>query len=157
MSFFGSLSRREKTLVFLMVFVALPLGLWALVAVPLQDARDRAIGALAGAQTDYVWVAEQVGAFANTGARATPQMSEPVGIAGLETALIDAGLRGAVMALEAGQDRGIRLQLSDVSFNALGRFLDRVDQELGYTIGALRITPVGEAGQVDAGIGLEPR
>lgn len=153
----ANLTAREKTLLALLLVFVLPLALWALVAVPLQENRDRAMGALAGAQADYVWVAEQVQSVTRAGADTDAPATQPVGIAGLEAALIESGLRPAVTALEATAEGGIALRIEDIAFNSLGRLLEEIEDTLGYTISDLRITPRGDDGQVDASLGLEPR
>lgn len=156
MTALARLSRREKVLLGLLFLAAVPLALWALVLVPLQDARDRAIGALAGAQADYVWVAEQAQQFAaQTRAPAAPEVAA-VGLAGVETALIEAGLRESVTALEAAAGGTIRLQLGDVAFDTFGRFLDATTHQLGYAISDLRIVRGTAPGRVNASLGLEP-
>ncbi|SIS95441.1 type II secretion system protein M (GspM) [Roseivivax lentus] len=152
MTAIGRLSRREKVLLALCFLVAVPLALWALVAVPLQESRDRAVAALAGAQADYIWVAEKAQQYA---AMSQPSTG-PVGIAGLEAALMESGLRQAATALETAPNGNIRLQIRNVPFDTLGRFLDAAGQELGYAISELTIDPTDSAGQVNASLGFEP-
>lgn len=157
MSAVRRLTRRETILLALMAFGALPLALWALVLTPLQDARDRATGALAAAQAEYIWVAEQARIFDAVTTNSVPTEQQAVGIAGLESALIDSGLRTAVTTLEETEGGAIRLQLGGVRFDAFGRFLDHVASNLGYELVELRIEPTGSPGEITARLGLSPR
>lgn len=151
------LTRRETVLLSLLLAGAVPLALWALVAAPMQDARDRAIGALAAAQAEYIWVAEQAHLFEAASTVPTQTAQPAVGIAGLETALIEIGLRPAVTNLEATQDGSIRMQLGSVRFDTFGRFLDQVTRSMGYDVVELRIEPTGAPGEITASLGLSPR
>lgn len=151
------LTRREAILLALLALVALPLGLSSGVALPMQEARDRAIGTLAAAQADYVWVAAQAQTFAALAAAPAPPAERAAGIAGVEAALIESGLRAAVTALEAAPDGEIRLQLDRVAFGTFGHFLDGITRTSGYDLMALTIAPVDDEGRISASVGLVPR
>ena len=156
MTAWDRLSRRERFLVIALIAGAVPIALWALVAVPLQESRDRAFGEVAGAQADYVWAAEKVQQFTVLADRNVPEVLEPAGIAGLEEALIADGLRSAVTALETTRNGGLRLRINDISFDVFGRFLEAAVNRLGYQIATLRITPLQRPGQIEASLDLVP-
>jgi type II secretory pathway component PulM len=94
--------------------------------------------------------------FREAGLDAQQQATEPVGIAGVERALRDNGLRGPVRRLEDGEEGRIALAFDAVSFVELAGFAGRV-AGLGYLIDELRIEATDTPGQVTASLSLMPR
>ena len=151
------LSPREKGLIAVLSLLVMPLGMWFLVAVPLKDARARAAAALAVAQADYIWVAEQDRLFSAASTRSKESEVTPVRIVGLEAELVARELRDRVITLEEDDGGEIRLQVRAAPFDDLGRFLEHVEQKLGYSLSEMRIAPGEDSGRVDATVGLTPR
>lgn len=155
--FLLGLSGRERVLLALLGAVVLPVGLWLGLVQPLLGARDTARTALAEALIAREWIDARVqesGRLAQIGPGAG---AAPIGIAGLERSLIEAGLREAVSELTRRGDDEIELRFDAVGFTRLGDWLGRVSPGWGYAISGLRIERGAEPGLVSARFSLSPR
>ncbi|HID67021.1 MAG TPA: hypothetical protein EYP31_01825, partial [Roseibacterium sp.] len=157
-----------RMLLLLLCLVAGPLGLWLAVVQPLYDARSAARTELAEALILQQWVddrarenqalilAKQAGGPGGRSGGGAP----PIGIAGLEQSLIEAGLRDSVSELtrrtDTGIDTGIELRFDTVVFVDLGRWIARASLSWGYEISGFRIERGSEDGLVAASFSLVP-
>lgn len=151
------LNSREKVLLAALVFFVLPLGLYFLVAVPLQDKRSQTREQLSLVQSEYRWVLarhEEWSAVDKLGQ--TPEQYDPVGLAGIEAALSQQDLRSRVRNLENTDAGGITLRLDPVAFTQVARFLEYLDQTSGYDIKSLGMTATESAGDVELTLDLIP-
>ncbi|MDW4500490.1 type II secretion system protein GspM [Sulfitobacter sp. D35] len=153
-----NLSARERMLLGLMV-PAIALALWFLVAVPLQEARDRATSMLSEVQAEQAWVSArhyewlaQSGVAETSGALSVA----PAGLSGLEASLTEAGLRRQVVTLENAEGNRVVLRLEDVLFQDAARFMELLRPSLGYEIAGLRISAGQSAGLVAVSLELSP-
>ena len=140
----AKLSPRERVLLLLLSVIVMPASFWFLWAEPLMSARDVARRQLAEAQALDQWVAARDADFRALGDRIRSRGAVPIGIAGIERSLREAGLRAAVETLEEGREGRIELSLRSVSFREFAAFADRIAPEFGYDIAALLV----EAGDV---------
>lgn len=151
---------RERGLLAILVFLALPATFVALVALPMQDARDAARAERARAQALADWY-EQTRAVIETlpvPVAAAPQAAVPVlGLSELERLLAEAGLEGAVASLAADGARDRVLSLADAPFEDLVLWLEGLEAEAGYHPGTALITPGSAPGLVNAELRLSPR
>jgi type II secretory pathway component PulM len=143
---------RERMLLGATALLVLP-AVWFFWLAPLDEARERARAALLDARDMQSWVVARDVDFREAGFDALQQATEPVGIAGVERALRDSGLRGPVRRLEDGEDGRIALAFDAVSFVELAGFAGGV-AGLGYVIDELRIEETDTPGQVTASLSL---
>jgi type II secretory pathway component PulM len=133
----AKLNRRERALLLLLCVIVVPASIWFLWAKPLMFARDAAKHQLAEAQAIDQWVAARDADFKALGERV--RGAAPIGIAGIERSLLEAGLRVAVDTLEEGREGRIVLSFRSVSFREFAAFAERIAPEFGYNIAALGI------------------
>lgn len=164
----GSLARalegrspRERGLLAALVLGVLPLGFAGLVALPLIEARQAAQADLDAALAERGWYLAQQARIAalprpsDAPAGALPVSAAPVGLGGIEAALVEAGLRGAVTSLANAPEGGVALALAGVDFVPLMRWIETAPGAAGYHLAALRLLRAGP-GLLDAEIRLAP-
>jgi type II secretory pathway component PulM len=130
-------SRRERLLLAVLVLVALPLGLWQGVAMPLIERQGQARAALANTRATELWVAERAVEHARLRRAAGADAgggTAPVGMSGLEAALRTAGLRDAVTELANTAEGGITLRFDVVRFSRLAAWLSDQSGQWGYDL-----------------------
>lgn len=150
-------SPRERGLLALLVVLALPVAFVGMVVLPLIDAHAAARAELDTARAQRAWYQARQAEIALLPVPGAPQPVDhpaPVGLGGIETRLIDAGLRPSVRLLQNAQGGAVSIELQAVPFDALMAWLDLVGQG-GYAVAALRLTRAGPA-LVDAALSLEP-
>lgn len=150
------LSPRERGLLGLLVAVVLPALVWLVLIAPLLDRHAAALAARDEARSLGVWVVDRAGEAARlvTPGAALPQA--PIGVAGLESSLVDAGLRDEVSELGSQSDGGIELRFDAVAFTELADWLSRSDPGWGYDLSAFRLERGTEPGLVSADLTLRP-
>lgn len=156
------LSRRERWLLLLAFLLALPLGIVFAIAEPLADRRLAAQARLAEMQAQRDWLQARQTELAQLPVAAAPATepvfeTRPVGLGGIEARLSDAGLREYVALLAAPAGGAVAIQLEGVRFIALMEWVETVEAEAGYALGALRLRRGDEPGTVSADLQLEPR
>ena len=152
-------SRRERWLLAVLVLVALPLGLWQGVAVPLLDRQAAARAALAGTRATEAWVAEQAVLHARLMRAAgggEGRAAAPVGMSGIEAALREAELRDAVTELANTADGGITLRFDAVRFSRLAAWLSAQSGQWGYDLDAFTFERGAREDVVAADLRLVP-
>lgn len=153
----AGLSGRERLLIALMVFVALPLGLTQGVAVPLLARQDAARAALAEAGALQDWLRHRQSELAMLPAPDSDLGgTAPAGLRALEDALIAAGLRGSLVTLTNPSGASVSLRFAGVGFTGLMPWLDGVESRMGYRVNGLRLARGAAPDLVDAEIQLEP-
>lgn len=155
----GRLTRRERGLLGALVFVAVPLALAFLVALPLLQARDAAHARKAEAEALYAWVRARDAdwrAQGDAGPQGAIARAAPVGIAGIERDLTARDLRRFVTSLETRANGHVRLALEGASFVDVARFLERAGADLGYGLANMTLAPGDSAGQVKLRLDLAP-
>lgn len=151
---------RERLLLLLLCVLGVPLALYFLAAEPLLNARAAATSAAAEASAMRDWVARQVAALpADTPDAAVAEApGAPIGLSGLESSLIEAGLRDRVAQLSNAQGGAVDLEFDAVPFEALIAWLhdiSGISGGWGYDVAGFRIVR-GAPGLVTAGFTLEP-
>lgn len=152
-------SRRERWLLVVLVLVVLPLGLWQGVAVPLLDRQLSARAALAETRATEVWVAEQAVLHARLTREAggdEDRAAAPVGMSGIEAALLEAELRDAVTELANTADGGITLRFDAVRFSKLAAWLSAQSGQWGYDLDAFTFERGAREDVVAADLRLVP-
>jgi len=160
MQFLAGLSRRERLLLALLVFLALPLALLQGIALPLLARQEAARAAVVEAEALRGWISERQVELAllpapDTIASDSPTRA-PAGLGALEAGLIDAGLRQALVTLANPSGTSVSLRFDGVAFARLMPWLDGLESEMGYRLASLRLTRADTVGLVDAEIQLEP-
>jgi type II secretory pathway component PulM len=145
---------RERVLLSLLALAAAPAAAWLLWAQPLIAARADAEAALAEARLLRIWVAERDAEFAARGGTSADS-GTPAGIAGVERALREAGLREAAQRLEDGPDGRVIVEFADVDFGAAMAFADGAGA-LNYRVEAFRLDATDRPGRVRARLDLAP-
>lgn len=152
--FLNERSGRERALLAALALVALPLAFALLVALPLIGARQAARADLAAAEAEQGWYRARQVEIA-----ALPQAGQPMavtaGLGGIEAALVEAGLRGAVTSLANAPEGGVALALAGVDFAALMRWVEATPGTTGYRLAGLRLLRAAP-GLLDAEIVLAP-
>ena len=158
------LSRRERWLLVAALLVALPLGFVFAIAEPLAERRLAAEARLAEAQAQRDWLqarqaelAALPAAAATITAGAEEVETNPVGLGGIEARLAEGGLRQHVVLLAAPSGGAVAIQFEGVRFGALMEWIEAIEAEAGYALGALRLRRGDEPGAVSADLQLEPR
>lgn len=153
----AGLSGRERLLLGLMAGVVLPVGLVLGLLVPLHDSLAAA-RAEAGAAIDLrAWVHRRIADLPPGAASApVPAAVAPVGIAGLEQTLVQAGLRPRVTRLANRPGGGIDLTLEAAAFTAFAAWLEATEAGAGYGVTSLRIEALEAPGTIRATLVLEP-
>lgn len=152
------LTHRERVLVGLLVLFLFPAVLWLAVVGPLTQRRIQAEADLAEARSLNLWVGQrslEMAQLQTAVQAAGPQ--PPIGLAGLEQALITAGLRPTLTGLSNGAEGGIDLRFDAVSFTDLMAFLSAQEPQWGYELSGFRIGEGTDVGQVRAEIHLTPQ
>lgn len=154
--FLSGLSGRERLLLALLVFLVLPLGIWSGLVEPLGEQREAARVELAQAVILRQWVDQRVRekqrlTLADEGAD-----RPPIGVAGLERSLIEAGLRDELSELTKRGEGRVELRFDAVAFVELGEWINRVSLGWGYQISELRVERGAEDGFVSASLRLVP-
>lgn len=147
-------SGRERLLLAVLCLVVLPLGLWTALLQPMQDRRLAARSDLAEALILQQWVNDRAHESQRLILAGSGADTPPIGIAGLEQSLIEAGLREDISELTRRGDRDIELRFDAVGFVDLGDWLSRVSLSWGYEISSFRIERGDKAGVVAASFSL---
>lgn len=151
------LTSRERGLLALLVFCAVPAALWFGLLEPLGQTRDAARTDLREAQALTEWVAGRAAEQALLGRPEDSGPRRPIGSSGLEQSLISAGLRDLVSALTNRSQEEIEVRFDDVPFVDLVRWMDQSDPEWGYDIINLRLERTEAPGRVMADLVLAPQ
>lgn len=148
---------RERLLLLLLCVLGLPLALYFLAAEPLLNTRAASMRAAAEASAMRDWVARQVAALPADAPDAAEADSSgaPIGLSGLESSLVEAGLRDRVTQLSNAQGGAVDLEFDAVPFEALIAWLHDMSGGWGYDVAGFRIVR-GAQGLVTAGFTLEP-
>jgi len=152
-------SRRERWLLVVLVFGALPLALWQGLAVPLIERQAQARAALAETRAIEAWLAEQAVEHARlmrAARRGETRVAAPVGMSGLESALREAGLRAEVTELANTADGGITLRFDAVRFSRLAAWLSSQSGQWGYDLDAFTFERGAREDVVAADLRLVP-
>lgn len=155
-------SARERWLLALLVLIAAPLAFALLVVQPLLAGRDAARDALAQAQAEREWYAEQQALLAQLPRvsaetdSAAPVTTTPIGLGAFDAQLDAAGFVPHVTRLESTPAQGMELSLQGVAFEALMPWLYGLAGETGYDVLSLRVEAGNAAGRVDAEVSLAP-
>ena len=153
---------RERGLLAILVFLALPAGFVALVALPMLDARDAARADHARAQALADWYAqtraviETLPAPTQTAAAADAAPVPALGLSALEALLAQAALDHAVVSLAADGPRDRVLSLIDAPFDLVIEWLDTLPGAASYHATTVQITPADAPGLVNADLRLSP-
>lgn len=151
-------SRRERALLALLGLGAVPAALVGLVALPLIDAGAAARAELDAARATQAWYRArqvEIAALPRSGeVAAAVESPAPVGLGGIESRLIAAGLRPSVSLLANAANGRVALSLEAVPFVDLMGWIDGL-QGMGYGLAALQLVGVAP-GDVDAELQLEP-
>ena len=160
MQFLAGLSRRERLLLALLAFLALPVALLQGVVLPLLARQDAARTAVAEAEALRGWISERQAELALLPAPETATTDNPsrppAGLGALEAGLIDAGLRQSLVTLTNPSGASVSLRFDGVGFAQLMPWLDGLERGMGYRLASLRLTRTDAPGLVDADIQLEP-
>lgn len=155
------LSRRERWLLLAALVLVLPLGFVFGVAEPLAERRQAAEARLTEARAERDWLQTRQGELAALpAAEARAEIvveTSPVGLGGIEARLSEAGLREHVVALAAPARGEVAIQLREVGFAEIMRWIETVETEAGYELGSFTLQRGGEPGEVEAELQLEPR
>lgn len=162
-------SARERVLLAVLLLIVVPFSFAALVVVPLQDRRAAQINQLMQAQALLDWLAEEASSYVPTRAATTGTASPSItlapitGIADLEQALTEAGLRADVTRLNM-QDQSsagalarsrITLGFDAVAFEPAMTWLSGLAAR-GVEIRTLRVQPIPDTlGQIQLNVALE--
>jgi len=153
-------SPRERGLMAVMTFVALPLAVVFLILLPMQQNRADARIAVENSRALLKWTIERDRDFAALGPvqqESTPQSVAAIGISGIEQSLVAADLRTAVSALTNQPGGRVELRFDTVEFGVLTDWLNAMEAEWGYELGAFTLTKLEEPGLVAADFLLEPQ
>lgn len=154
-SYLADWTLRERMLLGATGLLVLPAA-WFFLLVPLDAAHTAAQIALIDARDMQRWVVARDADFRAAAPDTPRQVIEPAGIAGIERALQDYGLRGQVGRLEDGEDGRITLAFDAVSFVNLVTFAGGFT-DLGYRIEEFRIEATDTPGQVTVSLSLTPQ
>lgn len=130
-------TRRERWLLGLLVFVALPMAAVYLAVLPMAQTREEARRSVSEAQALEAWVAVQATQYAARTAAVveeTAPVAGPIGISGIEKSLVAAGLRGDVSELANNGSGGITLRFDEVRFTVLMDWIASVSEAWGYSM-----------------------
>lgn len=159
--FLVTLRRRERVMLALLAVVALPFALIQGVALPLLARQDAARVAVAEAEALRGWLQDRQVELARLSSPAAGPQTAPVvrsaGLGGIESALIAAGLREAVVRLDNPTGMTVALRFDEVPFSPLMQWLDAVETGMGYSVSVLRVARGPFSGTVAAELQLEPR
>ncbi len=157
-------SPRERWLMLALVVVALPLGWWQGVIVPLQtrhhDARatlqeERALAEfLTRARAEIADLPAEGSAEADGALSDLPTLLP--GLSEVEDSLRTTGLADSLDDLAGTEDGGMRLRLDNVAFTELMPWLVRFEQTTGYRLEELTLQRRDAPGLVEATILLTP-
>ena len=151
-------SRRERALLALLVLGAVPAAFVGLVALPLIEAGAAARAELDAARATQAWYRArqiEIAALPRPGeTAAVVESPAPVGLGGIESRLIEAGLRPSVSLLANAANGRVALSLEAVAFADLMGWIDGLPGA-GYGLAALQLVGVAP-GEVDAELQLEP-
>jgi len=147
----GRLSLRERLLIVTLVTVVLPPFVYFSVLVPLHDRRVSAAATLQSAQNDAIWAQDRLAEYARLEQGDAPGPApSPIGLSGVETLLIDAGLRLNTLVTSSPDSESFELAFTGVQFEQLMSWLEQLEQKAGYRIALLRINATEIPGLVDA-------
>lgn len=159
--FLAGLTRRERILIALVLFIALPAGLVQAVALPLLARNEAARAAVAEAEALQDWLrARQAELALLPAASENPQAATnipPAGLSALEDSLTQAGLRQSLSLFTNPSGASVSLRFQSVGFTQLMPWLDDVERRMGYRVATLRLSRGDQANLVEAEIQLEPR
>lgn len=147
---------RERGLIGLCVFVALPLCIVFTVLLPLSESRATALDARDEVRALEAWVRGRAQEVELGGATAVQSKPDPIGSTGLEAALVDAGLWPQVSDLGVQEGGVIELSFDTVVFTKLADWVSRQAPDWGYEIGSFRIEALEAPGRVSARFVLRP-
>ncbi len=157
LDFLVDLSGRERALLVLLFFVALPVLIYFGALAPLKDQRDVALAELNDSAALLNWVAargEEGERLKLVNEDAAPP---PIGVSGVERSLLNANLRDAVSELSRRNDNEIELRFDAVPFVKLGDWLNAARLSWGYRIADFQIERGPEPGLVSAAFKLVPQ
>ena len=159
------LTRRERLLLLMLVWIALPLAVVFAVILPLNEARRVSVARAAEAGALHRWVIAQAGSLpagaldapTDPGGNSVDENNGPIGISRLEQTLKSAGLRQHVARLANRAGNGVEIDFDPVPFDQLTGWLEVVMGSWGYSITGFRFEKTEFPGLVTAGFVLEPR
>lgn len=150
-------SGRERVLIALCLFVALPICLVFTVLLPLSESHAAALDARDEARGLEAWVQNRAELASNVAIAETVIRPDPIGSTGLEAALVDAGLWSDVSDLGVQEGGVIELTFDTVVFTRLADWVSRQAPDWGYDIGSFRIEAQDDPGRVSARFVLRPQ
>jgi type II secretory pathway component PulM len=151
------LSRRERLLIALCIFVVLPLAIVFGLLLPLSADRKAAAHAHAQAQALHLWVQDRAAEAGSFTPAATETTGPALSLAGIEQSLIDAKLRGQVTALSARANGGVELVFDQVDFIRFATWLSSNHPGWGFALDSYRIERGDTDAKVAAALLLSPR
>jgi general secretion pathway protein M len=149
------LTGRERLLLLVMALVLLG-GLAAGLLAPLGDRRAAAEAALTEARALQVWVDARAIEAQMLRAASGPGPVTPIGLAGVQRSLEQAGLIEQVATLSARRGDGIEMRFEQVPFDRLIGWVTQVEPIWGYRFAAFRIEQGAEPGLVVAQFDVLP-
>jgi type II secretory pathway component PulM len=152
-----SRNARERGLIGALVVLVLPIAALFLMVLPNLQAFDDARDDIETARVENAWVTQQAG---ENGVVKTSgpdrKVVDPLGLAGLEEILRNAGLHQSVGRM-ANRDAGaVEIVFEQVEFEQLAQWVSSNQSTWGYIIQTFRIDDHIREGFVDAEFHLEP-
>lgn len=152
-----TLSARERLLIGIVVFFALPLAVVFVVLLPMVETRKHAEQAHIQALALQSWVQDRATQAADLVPATSQQIGPPLGLAGLEQSLIESNLRRAVTSLSARSNDGVELIFDKVDFLRFTTWLAGQHPEWGYALDSYRMEATDTPASISVSLILSPR
>jgi type II secretory pathway component PulM len=156
-SIVASRNARERGLLAGLFVFVLPAAAVFLLVLPSMESVENAKKAVLDARYENAWVAQQNSEFGGFAAQGPSRdVVDPLGLAGLEELLRNAGLHQSVGRMSNRDAGAIEITFEQVEFAQLARWVSANQSSWGYDIQTFRIDAHIRAGFVDAEFHLEP-
>jgi type II secretory pathway component PulM len=156
-SLVASRNARERGLLAGLCVFVLPVAAVFLLILPSMKSLENTKKVVLDARTEKAWVTQQRLNFGGLGVSGPAREAvDPVGLAGLEELLRNAGLHQSVGRMSNRDAGAVEIKFEQVEFEQLARWVASNQSSWGYDIQTYRIDKHLRDGFVDAEFHLEP-
>jgi general secretion pathway protein M len=154
LSWYARLSERERRMVLLGGIAAVVLLLLAIV-LPLSRNITQARLRVANKQADLAFIQNAVPQLASSGRGMGGAATGENLVVLIDSSARESGLGKSLSSSQPTPDKGLRVRLDHVPFDALVAWLARLSQSHGVSVESAEIESAGEVGFVNAGLVLK--
>ena len=153
-AWYANLAERERRVVTLGAIAATVLLLLAIV-LPLNRNITQARQRITTKQSDLVFIQGAVGQIAGAGPGIGSAATGESLVVLIDSSARESGLGKSLSSSQPTGDKGLRVRLDNVAFDALVAWLARLSQSHGVRVDSAEIESSGDAGLVNAGLVLK--